>query len=141
MTNEQVFHSKSEEQTRQLGYQFASSLSGGDVVSFSGELGAGKTVFIRGICDRLCPEINVSSPSFTIVNVYPADGFEIYHIDFYRINNESELIDLGLEEYFDFHSIALIEWGEKGDRFLPVDAIKIELSILGLSERRVKIKR
>ncbi|MBD3234356.1 MAG: tRNA (adenosine(37)-N6)-threonylcarbamoyltransferase complex ATPase subunit type 1 TsaE [candidate division Zixibacteria bacterium] len=141
MTDEQIFHSLSEEQTRQLGYEFASGLSGGDVVSFSGELGAGKTVFIRGICDRLCPEINVSSPSFTIVNVYPTEGFEIYHIDFYRISDESELIDLGIEEYFDPQNIVLIEWGEKGDKFLPENTIKIELSILGESERRVKIKR
>jgi tRNA threonylcarbamoyladenosine biosynthesis protein TsaE len=141
MTSFESIVSCSEEETFSFGYEFAAGLHGGSVVSFDGELGAGKTVFIRGICDRLCPGIWVSSPSFTLVNTYPGRGCHINHIDLYRIDTGREIMELGIDEYFNEDDITLIEWGEKIKSLLPDKKIMITIYILSLNSRRIDIRR
>lgn len=99
---------------------------------FEGEMGAGKTTLIKAICKELGVKTSVQSPTFSIVNEYLTDvGETIYHFDFYRLKNETEALDFGIEEYFDSGDICLLEWAEKIESLLPEDCfkIKIELSI------------
>lgn len=122
------FHSHSTDETIQLGRVFAKTLKRGDVVSLSGELGTGKTHFIAGVCDSLGVRAHVASPTFTIINEYQADSCTAVHIDLYRITTRRELIELGVEEYFDEQNICLIEWGERMDEFLPPSRILVKLA-------------
>lgn len=116
-------------------------LAPGSIVSFSGELGAGKTVIIRGICDFLCPGISISSPSFTLINTYPGSLCDVHHIDLYRIENDIEIDELGIEDYLYGEDITLIEWGEKLGSSLPGNIIKFVISITGERLRLITIQR
>ena len=96
------------------------------VWAFYGEMGAGKTTFIRYICKNLGINENVSSPTFSIVNEYnDLTGNKVFHFDFYRIKNEQEAVDIGVEEYFQSNSLCLIEWPEKILNLLPHPLVKI----------------
>lgn len=114
--------SNSEEETIKLGEKFAERLKLGDVVAITGDLGSGKTEFIKGICEYFNVGDMVNSPTFTIMNHYTGilndEEVNIFHIDLYRIENEKELIEIGFDECL--HSpdyIKLIEWPEKaGDK-------------------------
>lgn len=114
--------SKSESDTINLGIKFASSLSQGDIIGLSGDLGTGKTHFVKGICEYFNVVDNVNSPTFLIVNEYSAmkdnHFFEIYHFDLYRIKTTNELINLGLDNYFNKNSIVLVEWIENAENFI-----------------------
>lgn len=114
--------SKSESDTINLGLKFASSLSQGDIIGLSGDLGTGKTHFVKGICEYFQVVDNVNSPTFLIVNEYSAmkdnHFFEIYHFDLYRIKTTNELINLGLDNYFNKNSIVLVEWIENAENFI-----------------------
>jgi tRNA threonylcarbamoyladenosine biosynthesis protein TsaE len=109
------FTTNSEQETIDLGRKFAEKLKSGDIVSFRGDLGAGKTEFIKGICEYFQVEQVVSSPTFTIINTYYGiDREEIIHIDLYRLEKEKELIEIGFDEILnDDYTIKLIEWSEK----------------------------
>lgn len=131
MINEH-FVSKSEEETIQLGQEFAKKLHRGDSVSFYGDLGSGKTEFIKGICRQLKVDELVSSPTFTIINQYlgSLDNVEIpiYHIDLYRIKNHEELENIGFEECIHTHNgIKLIEWAQKANGDLPKKGYRVEI--------------
>lgn len=117
---------KSESETMALGKRLSQLLEPGDVVGFFGDLGSGKTRMIRGICQGLNCADQVSSPTFTIINEY-LGKFPVYHFDFYRLNSEREIFDLGYEEYFYGDGICLIEWAERVKSFFPNNHIKIYL--------------
>jgi len=109
---------KSEIETEQLGFEFAKNLIPGDKIALYGDLGSGKTEFVKGICDYFKVEEIVTSPTFTIINKYTAttsdEPLNIYHIDLYRIEKEKELIEIGFSEYLnDNNAITIIEWAEK----------------------------
>ena len=98
------------------------------VVLFYGEMGAGKTTFIKVICKQLGVSDEVQSPTFSLVNEYMAgDGHVVYHFDFYRIDNEEEALDMGLYEYLESGAWCFIEWPEKISGLLPNDAVKVYL--------------
>ncbi|MCZ4224147.1 tRNA (adenosine(37)-N6)-threonylcarbamoyltransferase complex ATPase subunit type 1 TsaE [Pedobacter rhodius] len=97
---------------------------------FEGEMGAGKTTFIKTFCRSLGVEDSVSSPTYSIVNEYEGAENTIYHFDFYRIKNIQEAYDLGYEEYFYGGGICLIEWPERVEELLPEHYVKVEISIL-----------
>ena len=102
---------------------------------FKGEMGAGKTTFIRSICQELDVVENVSSPTFSIINEYSCKNGElVYHFDFYRIEKEQEAIDIGCEEYFYSGNICLVEWPEKILNLVPEP--KIEVTIVSDGVKR-----
>ena len=106
------------------------------IFSFQGDLGAGKTTFIKALCDKLNVVDKVSSPTFSIVNEYRTiDRQSIYHFDFYRINNLSEALDLGCEEYMDNQNYCFIEWPEKSFGVIPDNCIQV--SILKRNSERI----
>jgi len=126
-----------DQEMEQLGEKIADVLNSRDLVYLIGELGAGKTTLVRGITRGLGYQGRVTSPTFTLMNIYPAE-LPIYHFDFYRLEG-NELSDLGLEEYLEQDGIALIEWPQSGlaspertgsHGILPDEAllIKIELT-------------
>jgi len=108
---------------------------------FEGEMGAGKTTFIKTFCKILGVKDSVSSPTYSIVNEYEGGKNTVYHFDFYRIKNIREAYDLGYEEYFYGDGICLIEWPERVEELLPEHYIKVEISILSESGRRFKFTK
>jgi tRNA threonylcarbamoyladenosine biosynthesis protein TsaE len=116
MTEEFRIISHSEDNTRAVARKIAPLFRAGDVIVLDGDLGAGKTCFVKGFTDGLHSDDAVNSPTFSIANFYRTGATEILHIDLYRISTVEELNDLGLSDYFG-QSIALIEWGKKFAEF------------------------
>jgi tRNA threonylcarbamoyladenosine biosynthesis protein TsaE len=102
---------------------------------FKGEMGAGKTTFIKALCEELGVEDVVSSPTFSLVNEYAAGNSPVYHFDFYRIRDIREAYDIGYEEYFFSGHICLIEWPEKVEEILPELYIIVEIKVLAPDKR------
>lgn len=132
MENE-IIHSSNEAETIKAGYHFAQKLTAGDTVALYGELGAGKTEFIKGICEYFEVEEIVSSPTFTVINQYASSeesgSVEIYHIDLYRIAKKDELDEIGFIECVNNNdSIKLIEWAEKSFDTLPKSRYEITIA-------------
>lgn len=117
----------SEEEMQQLGRDLAVVLREDDVVYLLGELGVGKTVLVRGLAHALGYEGRVTSPTFTIMNVYPSTP-PIYHFDFYRLQSP-DLADLGLEDYMECGGISLVEWPQIGKNVLPREALWLEITL------------
>ncbi len=142
----EIYSSFSEDETFQLGIDFAERLNIGDVVAFYGDLGAGKTEFIKGICQGLNVDEIVSSPTYTIVNQYGGmrevgGPIAVYHIDLYRIDKEAELVEAGLYDVVaDPDAIKLIEWAENADPILPPTRYDVVLTALDDDNaRRIEI--
>lgn len=106
-----------------------------------GEMGAGKTTFIKSFCHELGIKDLVSSPTFSIVNEYDAAGIPVYHFDFYRLKDIHEAYDIGYEEYFYSNGICLVEWPEKIPGLLPAAYIKITIEITGAETRRFTFQK
>jgi len=124
----------SEQETVNLAFSFAKSLKAGDVIALEGDLGSGKTVFCRGICEGLGFAGAVNSPSYAIVHEYPNDP-PIYHLDLYRLKNASDLYDAGIDEFS--KGITLIEWA----RNFPLNVThSVEFKIISETEREICCK-
>ena len=106
--------------------------------AFFGEMGAGKTTFIKSICKRLKVTDTISSPTFAIVNVYQTETTdEVYHFDFYRIQSLEEVYDIGYEDYFFSNHYCLMEWPEMIEQLLPKDTISVEIIVDQNNQYRV----
>ncbi len=109
--------------------QFVDNMDGAHVFAFYGKMGAGKTTFIKAVCEALGVEDVITSPTFAIVNEYTAkDATPIYHFDFYRIKKLEEAYDMGYEDYFYGNGICFLEWPEIVEDLLPEDAVKVDIS-------------
>lgn len=108
---------------------FAEHIEQGRVYAFYGKMGAGKTTFIKAVCEALGVTDVVNSPTFAIVNEYDCEQFPVYHFDFYRIKSVEEVYDLGYEDYFYGNGICLIEWPELVESLLPEDAIHVNITV------------
>jgi tRNA threonylcarbamoyladenosine biosynthesis protein TsaE len=137
LSQAEVFTTRSEEETFALARDLASGFKGREVVLLTGELGAGKTVFAKGIAAGagVTDTNRVSSPSFTLVNIYEG-RYRVFHIDLYRLEKEAEILDLGWEDYLG-EGIVLVEWAEK--LTLPLAGIRVRIEVVGDDERRITV--
>ena len=107
---------------------------------FYGQMGVGKTTLIKEICKELGVLDTISSPTFSLVNEYKTtSSSKVFHFDFYRIEDEEEALDIGMEDYFYNNEWCLIEWPENIENLLPLDAVKIELTMLENGQRNIQL--
>ena len=120
---------------------FIAAMDDRTVFAFHGSMGAGKTTFIKAICEELGVEDVINSPTFAIVNEYRSEhtGELIYHFDFYRINKLSEAEDIGTEDYFYSGALCFIEWPEKIEEILPGDVVVVTIQEEADGQRSVSI--
>ena len=119
--------SGSVEETEQLGQALAEHLGPGAVVAFTGDLGAGKTAFVRGLARGLGIPDRVTSPTFTIVNEYEGGRLPLFHFDMYRLASSEELFDIGWEDYLARGGVCTVEWSENIADALEGDLVRVDL--------------
>jgi tRNA threonylcarbamoyladenosine biosynthesis protein TsaE len=132
------FISKSEDETVRYGIDFAKRLRAGSFVAFYGDLGAGKTRFIKGICEALQVREIVNSPTFTIVNEYHGT-LPVFHIDLYRMTSTQEIFGIGFDEYLEAGGICLVEWAEKLNGLIPEKRFDVRMSLVDDNTREIDI--
>ena len=125
--------SNNQKQTEEIAAEFAKTLKSGDVVILSGDLGAGKTAFVKGVAKHFNLS-DVTSPTYAYLNVY---GDYLYHYDCYRLSSGEDAERLGLTDYFGGDNICLIEWAENIEDVLPDKVKKVEIRKIGENERRI----
>ena len=133
-----VFCSKSESETEAIGAAFARDLPGGTVVAMYGDLGAGKTAFVRGMARGMGLDCRVSSPTFTIVNEYLGKR-DLIHFDMYRLSSADELFDIGWEDYLARGAVCAVEWSENVSDAFRGDEIPVRIEKTGETERIITI--
>ena len=129
---------KSAAETRALGEKLARRLQPGDVLLLEGDLGAGKSELTRGIAKGLGVTETVTSPSFTILNVYESGRCPLYHFDWYRLESAEELYELGMDEYLGGDGIAVVEWPGRCPDAVPEGAVRIRMTAAGENERMIE---
>jgi tRNA threonylcarbamoyladenosine biosynthesis protein TsaE len=132
--------SKSPNETIRLGRRMGKYLVAGDIIGLAGELGAGKTTFVKGLAEGLKVREKglICSPSFVILKEYQG-RLPLYHLDFYRIERIKDIYRIGYEEYFYGEGVTVIEWAEKAERLLPKNYLRIELYIRDTHIRLIKL--
>ena len=121
--------------------KFIANMGTGKVFAFYGKMGAGKTTFIKAICEELGVNDVITSPTFAIVNEYTADNdTTIYHFDFYRIKKLEEVYDMGYEDYFYSGALCFIEWPELIEELLPGNTVKVTIEEIENGEREVTLQ-
>ena len=117
--------------------QFVNEIGSHKVFAFYGTMGAGKTTFIKAVCEVLGVKDVITSPTFAIVNEYESDNGPIFHFDFYRIKKLEEVYDMGYEDYFYSGSLCFIEWPELIEDLLPEDAVRVTITELPGGMRKI----
>ncbi|MDR2600132.1 MAG: tRNA (adenosine(37)-N6)-threonylcarbamoyltransferase complex ATPase subunit type 1 TsaE [Oscillospiraceae bacterium] len=133
-----IVTTNNEKETISEGEKLAHSLKPNTIVALYGNLGSGKTTFTRGLAKGLGITMNVSSPTFTIVNEYHGKT-PLFHFDMYRLDNEDELFDIGWDDYHDRGGICVVEWSEKIPHAIPHNTITVKLTNLGEDKRQIEI--
>ena len=138
MSESKTWFCRTEEDTAEIGRKLASIARRGDCFALYGTLGMGKSVLCRAFIRSLADAGEVPSPTFTLVQSYPAEEFEIYHFDLYRLKSPEEIFELGMEEAL-CEGVCLIEWPEKIERLLPEDVLVVEIEIEDEESRIIRI--
>ena len=125
-----IRYSANEAETEAIGCALAARLAPGAVVAFSGDLGAGKTAFVRGMARGLGISQRVTSPTFTIVNEYEGGRLPLFHFDMYRLTDADALFDIGWEDYLDRDGVCAVEWSEQVSEALPPDTVYVTIARL-----------
>lgn len=121
---------------------FINHIGNDTIFAFYGNMGAGKTTFIKAVCEELGVTDVINSPTFAIVNEYLAgDGNTIYHFDCYRINKIVEALDMGCQDYFDSGHLCFIEWPENIAELLPEDTVTVRISVAEDDTRKIEIEK
>ncbi|MBL7979926.1 MAG: tRNA (adenosine(37)-N6)-threonylcarbamoyltransferase complex ATPase subunit type 1 TsaE [Bacteroidetes Order II. Incertae sedis bacterium] len=128
-------------ETLDIGRLLAPLLLPGSVLALYGEMGAGKTHLVKGLCMGWgIPHDMVNSPTFTVVNEYQGNNFPVYHFDAYRIEHPTAFLELGFEEYFYGKGVCIIEWPERVVKWLPADAVCLQLTHLDEGKRLISLR-
>ena len=134
-----TYISRSEADTEAIGEAFAREIPDGSVIAMYGDLGAGKTAFVRGMAKGMGLECRVSSPTFTIVNEYLGER-ELIHFDMYRLGSSDELFDIGWEDYLARGAVCAVEWSENVDDAFFGDEYRLTIEKLSDTERKITIE-
>lgn len=132
-------HNDSPQQTQKLGEALSHALRPGDVVLLTGPMGAGKSELARGIAKGMGFLGPITSPTFTILNVYQEAGQTLHHFDWYRVDDEEELLQSGLDEFIGGEAVTLIEWHERAPSLLPADCLEVVIRPEGESGRAFQL--
>ncbi|MEE9332125.1 MAG: tRNA (adenosine(37)-N6)-threonylcarbamoyltransferase complex ATPase subunit type 1 TsaE [Methylophilaceae bacterium] len=135
MVNHFTLDLANEAATLEAGRVFSKQLNPGTVVYLHGDLGAGKTTFVRGVLQGLGHAGKVKSPTYTLVEPYVTSSYIVYHFDLYRFIDENEWDAAGFNEYFNDGSICMVEWPEKAENILPKPDFDVKLSLLSIDEQ------
>ena len=138
-----VFESLEEQNTLELGKRIALSAKPGDVYALDGDLGVGKTVFTKGFAQGIGIRRPVSSPTFTILQVYEEGRIPLYHFDVYRIGDPEEMEEIGFDEYLFGQGVCLIEWAERVRELLPENTVSVVIEKdpeKGNDYRRIRVE-
>jgi tRNA threonylcarbamoyladenosine biosynthesis protein TsaE len=135
-----VLYTLAEAETREVARTLARTLHGGEVILLEGPLGAGKTVFVRGLVEGLGgnPD-DVASPSFVLCREYEVDDLHVFHVDLYRLDEGADLSDLAIDDLVTMGGVVVVEWGEKLPEPLRESAIEVRLADLGEDSRRIEV--
>ena len=133
------FISNNEKETIELGKILGKKAKKGQIVLLKGDLGSGKTRFVKGIAKALDLDKDISSPTYNLINEYPGD-IPLFHMDLYRLDSEMDLLNIGFEEYLYREGIVVIEWPKLAYDFLPKDFLLINFEIISENKRRLKFK-
>jgi tRNA threonylcarbamoyladenosine biosynthesis protein TsaE len=138
-----VIHiSHSPKETHRIALQIAREIKPGDCIALEGDLGAGKTHFVRGLVEGLGGEPNeVCSPTFVLLNVYPATGMTIYHLDAYRVGGSEEFEAIGFQELLEQKGLVVVEWASKVRSIIPDNCWHIHLTVTGKSMRKIHVEK
>ncbi|MBI5236058.1 MAG: tRNA (adenosine(37)-N6)-threonylcarbamoyltransferase complex ATPase subunit type 1 TsaE [Deltaproteobacteria bacterium] len=139
--NAAQYSSDSVAHTERIGEELARGLKSGECVCLIGELGAGKTSFVRGMARTLAPGTKVKSPSFTLLNVYEDGSIPFYHIDLYRLAGAVELEAAGLEDYIYGKGVCVIEWADRAAGLIPSCSVVVRFSHAGQGRRLLIVER
>lgn len=122
--------------------ELAKEVKPGDCIALEGDLGAGKTQFVRGLVEGLGGEANeVSSPTFVLLNVYPATGMTVYHLDAYRVGSAEDFEGIGFQELLEQNGLVVVEWASKVDSLIPKNSWRVHLAVMGKSRREIRIEK
>lgn len=138
----EIFESFSQEETFEYARKLGMELSAGTVITLTGDLGVGKTVFTQGVASGLGITEPVDSPTFTIIKVYDEGRLPFYHFDVYRIGDVSEMDEIGYEDYFYGDGVSMVEWANLIEEIIPDDAICITIEkdlSKGLDYRKITV--
>lgn len=134
-----TFITNSPEETEAIGQALGQTLRGGEIVAYTGDLGAGKTAFTRGLAKGLGITMSVTSPTYTLVNEYTGGRLELFHFDMYRLSSSEDLFDIGWEDYLCRGGVCAVEWSENVADAME-DAIWVRIQRLGENERSITIE-
>jgi tRNA threonylcarbamoyladenosine biosynthesis protein TsaE len=136
-----VYTSKSVEKTESIAAELAAALKGGECLALYGNLGAGKTQFVRGLVRGLggSPR-SVSSPTFVLLNVYPGGRLKVFHLDAYRIGGADDFEAIGFGELLEQGGVVVVEWAERVRDLLPARCISVRIQPTGQTDRRIEIE-
>ncbi len=134
-----TFITNSPEETEAIGQALGQTLRGGEIVAYTGDLGAGKTAFTRGLAKGLGINMSVTSPTYTLVNEYTGGRLELFHFDMYRLSSSEDLFDIGWEDYLCRGGVCAVEWSENVADAME-DAIWVRIQRLGENERSITIE-
>ncbi len=122
-----IIESFCEEDTKKLAAGLAQDASGGDIIALTGDLGVGKTAFTKGFAEGLGIDEPITSPTFTIVQIYESGRLPLYHFDVYRIGDVSEMDEIGYEDYFYGDGVSVMEWADIVEPILPKNTMRIRI--------------
>ena len=126
-------------ETEQTGEELAKSITGGTVVAMFGDLGAGKTAFVRGMAKGFGITDRVTSPTFAIVNEYQGEKIRLCHFDMYRLSSAEELYEIGWEDYLTNDTVCAVEWSENILPAIPKGSLKVNITSFGENKRKIEI--
>jgi len=135
-----IRESNSAEETESIAGEFARTLSAGVCVALEGDLGAGKTAFVRGLVRGLGGDVRqVSSPTFVLMHIYDTSSLKVFHLDAYRVGGADDFESIGFSELLEQGGVVIVEWASRVTSIIPTDAIHISISATGENARTIEV--